>query len=141
MFPRYLCISFRSRINPDHFGNELRESKTFLTKDEHDIFVSQEEEDDQDLVEDESDYHKAYLNVMMDLQKQYNLRRRNVVANPPKKAPEGHASSSQHAKNLPRREVVQHNLQRKTFPKISPPKMKVLQKKAYLKKMTYKKKK
>ena len=54
------------------FGNELKESRTFVTKDEHDSFVSQEEEeDDQDLVEEESkDYHKAYLNAMIDLQKQ-----------------------------------------------------------------------
>ena len=38
-----------------HFGNEPKESKTFLTKDEHDIFVLQEEEeDDQDIVKEES---------------------------------------------------------------------------------------
>ena len=55
-----------------HFGNnELGESRTFLTKNEHDNFVSQE--DDEDLVEEESeDYQKAYLNAMMDFQKKYN---------------------------------------------------------------------
>ena len=54
-----------------HFGNEPKESRTFVTKDEHDNFVSQEEgEDDQDLtVEESEDYHKAYLNAIMDLQK------------------------------------------------------------------------
>ena len=73
-----------------HFGNELKESETFVTKSEHDNFVSQEEEDDQDLIEEYSeDYHKAYLNSMMDLQRKYNLRNRNVVVDPPKKAPEG----------------------------------------------------
>jgi hypothetical protein len=44
-----------------HFGNnDPKESRTFLTKYEHDIFVSQEEEeDDEDLVEEESeDYQK-----------------------------------------------------------------------------------
>ena len=63
----------------------------FLTKDEHDNFVSQEEEeDDQDLVEEESeDYQKAYLNAMMDFQKKYNLRSINVMVDPPKKALEG----------------------------------------------------
>lgn len=83
-----------------NFGNELKESKTFVTTDEHDSFVLQKEEDDQDLVEEEfEDNHKAYLNAMMDLQKKYNLRRRNVVVDPPKKAPQGQASTSQHAKN------------------------------------------
>ena len=56
-----------------HFGNELKESKTCVTKSEHDSFVSQEEEDDQEPIEEESeDYHKAYLNAIMDLQRQYN---------------------------------------------------------------------
>ena len=48
-----------------HFGNELKESDTFVTKSEHDHFVSQEDEDDQEPVEEEfEDYHKAYLNAM-----------------------------------------------------------------------------
>ena len=34
-----------------HFGNELQESDTFVTKSEHDSFVSQEEEDDQEQIE------------------------------------------------------------------------------------------
>ena len=75
-----------------HFGNDLKESKTFLTKEEHDNFVSHEEEEEnyQGLVEEESeDCQKAYLNTMMDLQRQYNLRNMNVVIDPPKKAPEG----------------------------------------------------
>ena len=75
-----------------HFGNELKESNTFVTKDEHDSFASQEEEYDQEPIEEESeDYHKAYLNSIMDLQRQYNLRSRNVVVDPPKKALEGQA--------------------------------------------------
>ena len=54
-----------------HFGNEIKDSKTFVTKDEHDNFLLQEEEDGLDLVEEEyEDYHKAYLNAMMDLQRQ-----------------------------------------------------------------------
>ena len=78
-----------------HFGNDPKESRTFVTKDEHDSFVSQEEEDDQDPLEEEcEDYHKAYLNAMMDFQKQSNLRIKNVVVDPPKKALEGQASTS-----------------------------------------------
>jgi predicted outer membrane protein len=99
----------KPRDHIHHFGNnEPKESWTFLIKDEHDNFVSQEEEDDgEDLVEEESeDYQKAYLNVMMDFQKQYNLRRRNVVVDPPKKAPEGQASASHPARNLLKRVVV-----------------------------------
>lgn len=73
-----------------HFGNnEPRESRTFLTKDEHDNFLSQEkEDDDEDLIGEEfEDYQKAYLNAMMNFQKQNNLRNKNVVVDPPKKAP------------------------------------------------------
>ena len=91
-----------------HFGNETIELNTFLKKDEHASFVSQEEEYDQDLVEEEfEDYQKYYLNAMMDLKRKYNLRSINVVVDPPKKAPKGQASSSQPAKNMPRREIVQ----------------------------------
>ena len=91
-----------------HFGNELKELETFVTKDVHDSLVFQEEEEgDQDLIEGESeDYHKAYLNSMMDLQRKYNLRNKNVVVYPTKKAPEGHTSASQPAKNWTRREMV-----------------------------------
>lgn len=73
-----------------HFGNKLEESYTFLTKSKHDNFVSQEDENDQEPREEEfEDYHKAYLNAMTNLQKQYYLRNKNVVVDPPKKAPEG----------------------------------------------------
>ena len=73
-----------------HFGNELIESDTFVTKSEHDNFVSQEDEDDQEPREEEFEYyHKTYLNAMTDLQRQYNLRNKNVVVDPPKKAPKG----------------------------------------------------
>ena len=90
-----------------HFGNELKELDTFVTKSEHDNFVSQEEEDDKEPIEEESeDYHKAYLNAIMDLQRQYNLRNINVVVDPPKKAPKGQALASQLSKNQPRREMV-----------------------------------
>ena len=78
-----------------HFGNEFKELDTFVTKSEHDNYVSQEEEDDQEPIEEGSeDYHKAYLNVMMDLQRKYNLRRRNALVDPPKKAPEVQTSAS-----------------------------------------------
>ena len=80
-----------------------------MKKDEHDIFLSQEkEEDDENIVGAKSkDYHKAYLNAMMDLQKKYNLRSRNVVVDHLKRALEGQTSASQPAKNLPKRKVVQ----------------------------------
>jgi hypothetical protein len=52
--------------------------------------VSQEDEGDQEPREEESeDYHKAYLNAMIYLQRKYNPRNKNVVVDPPKKAPEG----------------------------------------------------
>ena len=90
-----------------YFGNEIIESDTFVTKSEHDNFVSQEGEDDQDPIEKESEnYHKAYLNFITDLHRQYNLRNKNVVVDPPKKALEGQALASQPAKNQPNKEVV-----------------------------------
>ena len=67
----------------------------------------QEEEGDQDPIEEEpEDYHKAYLNAMMDLQRKYNLRNRNVVLDPHKEAPQGQALASHPTKNQPRREKV-----------------------------------
>ena len=109
-----------------HFGNEPKESRTFVTKDEHEIFVYQEEEeDDQDLVEQKSkDYHKAYQNSMIDFQKKYNLRSKNVVVDPPKKALEGQTSTSNPARNLPRREVLQQKPIEKDLPKDNPSKEK-----------------
>lgn len=62
--------------------------------------MSQEEEQSKD-------YHKAYLNDMMDLQRQYNLRSKNVVVDPPKKDLEGQAIASHPTKNFPRREMAQ----------------------------------
>ena len=113
-----------------HVGNDPKESKTFVTMDDHDSFVSQEEEkDDQDLLEEEfANYHKAYLNSMMDLQRQYNIRSINVVVDPPKKSPEGQTSSIHSTNNLPKREMVQQNPAKKSFPKSSPSKEKELPK-------------
>ena len=114
-----------------HFGNnEPRESRTFLTKDEHDSFVSQEEEeDDEYLVEEESeDYQKDYLNAMMDFQKQYNLTSINLVVDPPKKALEGQALASHLTRNLPKREVVQQKPIEKYIPKARPSKEKSIPK-------------
>jgi hypothetical protein len=72
------------------FGDEPEESDTFVTKSEHDNFVSQEDEGDQEPREEESqDYQKAYLNAISDLQRQYILRNINVVVDPPKRVPEG----------------------------------------------------
>ena len=89
------------------FADELEESDTFVTKNEHDSFVSQEDEDEQKPREEESeDYYKAYLNAIIDLQSQYNLRNINVVVAPPNKVTHGQASTSQPAKIQPRKEVV-----------------------------------
>ena len=69
-----------------HFGNN--ESKYFLTKDEHDRFILEgKEENNENVVKEESkEYQKAYLNAMMNFQNQHNLRSKNVVIDPPKRA-------------------------------------------------------
>ena len=91
--------------------------------------MSQKDEDDQEPMEEESeDYDKAYLNSITNLQRQYNLRNKNVVVDPPKKAPEGQTSASQPAKSQPRREVMQQKPIEKDFPKASAPKDKELPK-------------
>ena len=47
------------------FGDDLDESNYFVTKDQHDNFVSQEDEDDQEPMGEESkDPHTAYLNAL-----------------------------------------------------------------------------
>ena len=78
---------------------------------------------------------------MMDFQKKYNLRRKNMMVDPPKKAPEGQTLASQSNKNLPRREVVQQKPTKKVFPKVTPPKKKIFQRKVDPNKKTCRKKK
>ena len=91
--------------------------------------MSQEEEGDQEPIKEESeDYHKAYLNAIKDLLMQYNLRNKNVVVDPPKKALEGKASASHPTKNQHRKEVVQQKPAKKDLPKASPPKDKEIPK-------------
>ena len=46
----------------------------------------------------------------MDFQKQFNLRSRNVVVDPPKKALVNQASTSQSTKNIPNKQVQQKNV-------------------------------
>jgi hypothetical protein len=78
---------------------------------------------------------------MMDFKKKYNLRRRNVVVYPPKKALEGHPSVSHPTRNLTRTEVFQQKPTEKDPPNPTHPKRKVFQRKAYPKKNTCRKKK
>ena len=47
------------------FGDDPEESDSFVTKDQHDNFVSQEDEDDQEPIGDELESsHIAYLNAL-----------------------------------------------------------------------------
>ena len=90
------------------FGDDPEELDSFVTNDQHDNFVSQEDEGDQELIWDESeDSHTAYLNVLSEFNRQYELRNKNVVVAPPKKVTQGQASTSHPAKIQPRKEVVQ----------------------------------
>ena len=88
------------------------------------VFLSKGE-GNENLVRGESEeYHKAYLNAMMDFQKKYNLRSRNVLVDPPKMAPEGHTLASQQLRIC----------QAKKFNKGV--KKKIFQKRTFLKKKT-----
>ena len=89
------------------FGDDPEEWNPFVTKDQHDNFVTQEDEGDQEPIGNESeDPHTAYLNALSEFNRQYDLRNISVVVAPPKKVTQGQASASQPAKIQPRKEVV-----------------------------------
>ena len=88
-----------------HFGNN--ESKHFLTKDEHDRFVLErkEENNENSIKEEFEEYQKSYQNAMIDFQNQYNLRIINVVIYPPKKTLVNQTSANQSNQKLPNKDV------------------------------------
>ena len=68
------------------FGDDSEDSGSFVTKDQHDNFVTQEDEDDQEPIGNElEDSHIAYLNALSKFNRQYDLRNKSVVVAPPKK--------------------------------------------------------
>ena len=71
------------------FGDDPEESDSFVTKDQHDNFVSQEDEGDQVPIGEESeDSHNIFLNalsVFNEAHKKYQLRNRSVEVTPPMK--------------------------------------------------------
>ena len=61
------------------FGDDPEESDSFVTKDQHDNFVTQEDEGDQEPIENEAkDSHTAYINALSKFNRQYDLRNRSV---------------------------------------------------------------
>ena len=90
------------------FGDDPEESDSFVTKDQHDNFVTQEDEGDKEPIGNElEDPHTTYLNALSAFNSQYELRNRSVGVSPPRRVPQGQASASQPAKIQPRKEVVQ----------------------------------
>ena len=70
------------------FGDEPQEPDSFITKDQHDSFVTQEDEGDQEPIGYESeDSHTTYLNALSEFNRQYDLRNRSGGVSPPKKVP------------------------------------------------------
>lgn len=114
------------------FGDDPKESDSFVTKDQHDNFVTQDDESDREPMENEGkDPHTAYLNacsIFNEAQRQYDLRSRSMLVAPPGRVAHGQALGSQPAKILPRKEVMQHKPTEKYFPKATPPKDKELPK-------------
>lgn len=77
------------------FGDDPEESDSFVTKDQHDNFVSQEDEGDQEPIGEESKGpHTAYINALSEFNRQYELRNKSVGATPFKKVTDGQASAS-----------------------------------------------
>ena len=70
------------------FGDDPKESDSFVTKDQHDNFVTQEDEGDQEPIRNESeDSHTAYLNALLEFNRQYELRNKSVGVAPPRRVP------------------------------------------------------
>ena len=71
------------------FGDDPEETNSFVTKDQHDNFVAQEDEGDQEPMGNEAeDSHTAYLNacsIFNEAHRQYDLKNRSVVVAPPKR--------------------------------------------------------
>ena len=81
------------------FGDNLEESNSFVTKDQHDNFVTQEDEGDQEPIGNKSeDPHTTYLNALSEFNRKYELRNKSVGVAPPRKVPQGQASASQPVK-------------------------------------------
>jgi hypothetical protein len=57
----------------------------FLTQEEHDLFLLSQKEVNEEAEETKK---KAFENVIMEVHRQYNLRRKKANDNPPKKATE-----------------------------------------------------
>ena len=72
------------------FGDDPEELDYFVTNDQHDNFVSQEDEGDQEPIGDESEEsHTTYLNALSEFNRKYELRNKSVVVAPPKKVIQG----------------------------------------------------
>ena len=113
----------------NQFGDDPEESDSFVTKDQHDNFVTQEDEGDQEPIGNEQeDSHIAYLNALSEFNRQYDQRNISVVVAPPKKVAQGQASTSQPARTQLRKKVVQQKPLEKDVPKDAPPKDKELPK-------------
>ena len=68
------------------FGDDPEESNSYVTKDQHDNFVTQEDERGQGPIRDElEDSHTTYLNALSEFNRKYEPRNRNVVVAPTKK--------------------------------------------------------
>ena len=72
------------------FGDNPEESDPFVTKDQHDNFVTQEDEGEQEPIRsDLEDPHTTHPNALSEFNRQYELRNISVGVPPPKRVPQG----------------------------------------------------
>ena len=91
----------------NQFGDDLEESVPIITKDQHDNFVTQQDEGDPGPSGQESESsHIAYLNALLEFNRQYELRNRTMGVAPPGKVIQGQVSVVQPTKAQLRKEVV-----------------------------------
>ena len=70
----------------NQFGDDPEESLPIITKDQHDNFVTQQDEGDpRPLGQDSESSHRAYLNALLEFNMQYELRNKTVEVAPPGK--------------------------------------------------------
>jgi hypothetical protein len=98
----------------------------FLTKEEHDPFMDENEifmqKNDERLLVEKEDYQRGLQNAIMQFQKQYNLRNKKVPANPPKGNPTKESQNNTPSSSRPKKDYVSKDVVEKGKQKEEPPK-------------------
>jgi hypothetical protein len=81
-------------------------------------------QENNDELKEKEDYRKGYHNAIMEFQKQYNLKNKKTVANPPKDPKADMPSSSHQEKDLPKKDTLDKGKQKEYPPRKVPEEIK-----------------